>query len=105
MEKTDQTLKPNKLEPSMRSNKLSYRNWILTELVKIALLLGEEVTRERIDLTVDELLAIEPYHLSIAFATARQECKFFPRPAEILEFVKREKSKIRILERPGGDID
>ena len=101
MENQDQQPKPKKLELSMPSNKFSHRNWILAELAKIALLLGEEVAKERIELTVDELVHVRPDYLKAAFATARRECRFFPRPAEILEFVKREDSKIKILSRPG----
>ena len=75
------------------------------ELTRIAVLTGEEVSKERLALTVAELvdMKISPDHLKAAFRMARQECKFFPRPAAINEFVKREKSKIQIPTKPGGE--
>ncbi len=98
----NQPLKPDRPELITSSNKPAYRDWILMELKKIARLLGAEVTRERIDLTVDELLHIKPDDLQRAFAIARQELKFFPCPAEINAFVKRENTKLKILPYPGA---
>jgi hypothetical protein len=43
-------------------------------------------------LTTAELLDIEPHKLRNAFAVARQECKFFPKPCEIFEFIKRDRT-------------
>lgn len=45
----------------------------------------EEVTKECLCLTVQELIGIEPHRLDKAFARVRQELKFFPKPVEILE--------------------
>jgi hypothetical protein len=47
--------------------------------------MGEEVTKERLSLTADELVDIKQYRLVKAFARVRLELKFFPKPVEVLE--------------------
>jgi hypothetical protein len=53
-------------------------------------------------LTVAELLHIKQGDLEKAFDIARQECNFFPRPAEINAFVKRENNKLHLRAYPGA---
>lgn len=77
------------------------KKWIADELRKIAVLMGGEVTPERISLTVDELIHIDQDRLTKAFALARRECIYFPRPAEIIKLVRREP---QILSGPGGEL-
>jgi hypothetical protein len=99
----DQPQNPNRREstPPSSKNAPNYRDWIKQELKRIATLTGQVVTKERVALTIDELVNIEPRKLNNAFAAARLECKYFPTPAEIYEFIKREESKPRFLDAPG----
>ena len=101
----DQPRSLSRIEPSTPPEKSTpaYPHWILRELTKIAILLGEEIGPERLSLTVAELvnMNIKPDHLQGAFRMARQKCKFFPRPAEIFEFIRQEQSRVEILYAPG----
>jgi hypothetical protein len=78
-----------------------YGDWILDKLKEIAALTREEISEECLWLTVRELLDTEQYKLEKAFAMARKECKFFPRPCEIFEFIKRD-SQTLIIGRTKG---
>lgn len=63
----------------------AHAKWITNELTAIAILVGEEITLERIGLTVRELISIDQPGLDKAFARVRKELKFFPKPVEIIE--------------------
>lgn len=52
--------------------------------------MGEEISQERITLMAIELRDIEPAILDKALGRARQECKFFPKPADILGFIRQD---------------
>ena len=99
----NQPQNPDKKElpPPSSKNAPYYRDWIKQELKRIAILTGQVVTKERVALTIDELVNAEPRKLNKAFAATRLECKYFPTPAEIYEFIKREESKPRCLDAPG----
>lgn len=96
--RTPKPEKPKLLRPLSKSDP-SYAPWILDQLEEIALLMGEGVTPERLRLTMRELLNVDPKELDRAFALARQELKFFPKPADIFELLRRE--HIEILHAPG----
>lgn len=68
----------------------TYRAWILKELTIIALLIGDQVTQTRLELTTNELTSTDPRRLYKAFAEVRQKRKFFPKPADIFEILDRE---------------
>jgi hypothetical protein len=85
------------MQPTLLSTKPdAYADWIGEKLRQIAILMGETVTPERINLTVDELLQTPRRDLEKALAAARKECRFFPRPVEIFELIERENAKPRI---------
>lgn len=98
----DRTRSLSKTQPCAQLSKSLPKDtvWILAELGKIAVLMGEQVSPERLSLTLDELVDIPPDILRKAFAVARHECKWFPKPAEIFEIIQRN-WKPRILSRPG----
>lgn len=68
-------------------NKMGPWNWIGEKLNNIARLTGGQVTRDTINATRDELLAINVggYRLLRAFIRVRRECKHFPKPVEVIE--------------------
>jgi hypothetical protein len=78
--------------PRVERQSREYAEWIIRELTKIAVLMGEEISRERLSLMVSALMKmeIEPEPMRRALERAPSECKFFPRPAEIAEIAKRE---------------
>lgn len=78
---------PHSLSRTAPSTQLttSSPEWIALELGRIAILMGEEITKERLSLMVNELVSIEPKRLGKAFARVRRELKFFPKLVEILE--------------------
>ena len=90
----------SKMQPWLQLKKGSpdYAQWIMVELGKIAILMGEEISLERLSLTTEELLDVDPKDLSKGFRLARKECRFFPRPAEIFAFINRE--ELRIMAHP-----
>ena len=96
MEKPDQTRSLSRQTPSTQLNKPSprYAEWITLELGKIAILLGAEVSKERLSLMVVELSSLEPNRLRWALKQARKRCRFFPTPAEIYGFVGEGEEKI-----------
>jgi hypothetical protein len=90
----DQTRNLSKQTPLPQLKILSpeYRAWIGLELGKIAIQMREEISKECLSLMVSTLVEIEPNQLRRALELAPLELKFFPRPAEIYEIVKREAS-------------
>lgn len=66
-----------------------YAAWITEELRKIAVLFGETVSKERIALTVSELMAIDRKNLDKAFSEVRLKGHFFPKPSEVIEIIRR----------------
>ena len=87
---TNQSHGLSKTQQSMPLAKSSpvYAEWITVQLVKIAMLMGEQVSAERFALTVDELREIEPDVLNKAFAVARKQLRFFPKPGDIHEIIR-----------------
>jgi hypothetical protein len=65
-----------------------YAAWIAYQLTKLAVALGDDVTPERVAYTAVVLMRFEPLHLECALERAWCECKAFPKPAEIVDFLK-----------------
>jgi hypothetical protein len=54
--------------------------------------MGEEVTEERLTLTATRLVKEKPVPLAKALDTYCDEGKFFPKPADIIDIMKRQDS-------------
>ena len=69
-----------------------YAAWIACELTKLAIALGEDLSAphwtERIALTAEVLMEVEPLYLEWALQRARRECVIFPVPVEIFNFLR-----------------
>jgi hypothetical protein len=63
----------------------------------------EQVSSECLSFMTDDLLDADPKKLHAAFIAARKECKFFPKPAEILAFIKRDNPPFEIPTGPRGE--
>ena len=61
--------------------------WIVAELAKTAILFGQEVSRERLALTAQEISDLSRDELARAFASVRRNSRFFPTPADIRQAV------------------
>lgn len=83
----------SKTQPSHRltlSSTEKSEQQIAVELAKIAVLMGEELSPERLALTVAELQDIPPHLLDKAFAIVRREGRYFPRPGDIRAIIDRD---------------
>ena len=69
-----------------------YAAWIACELTKLAIALGEDLSAphwtERIALTAEVLMGVDPMYLEWAITRARHDCTLFPKPVEIFEFLR-----------------
>jgi hypothetical protein len=65
-----------------------YAAWIACQLARLAAALGESVSAERIALTAERLMGVEPLNLEWASGRARRECATFPKAVEIFDFLR-----------------
>lgn len=87
----DQIRSLSKMQPSTQLAALSpeYAEHLTVELMKLAVLMGEQVSEERLALTLAEIADIAPRDLEKGLALCRREGKWFPKPGEIREMVMR----------------
>lgn len=76
-----------KSQPDRQLMKFStaYEQWITVELGKLAILTGEQVSAERLLLTIAEIREFPQSALDKAFSFLRKNARRFPSPAEIRE--------------------
>lgn len=86
----EHSLSKMQASPLVKQSSRDYAEWITTELVKIAVLMGEEISQERYAMTIAELQDIQPNLLEYAFAVVRKEGRYFPRPGDIREIISRD---------------
>ena len=65
-----------------------YVAWIVEELGIIAILLGAEVSEERLLLTANAVKQYPPRKLAHAFSQCQIKCRFFPVPADIIDHIE-----------------
>lgn len=102
MEDQPRSLSKSEPWPKLRKQSPEYAKWIMRELGRMAVEMREEVSSECLSFMTDDLLDTDPGKLNSAIKAARLECRFFPKVAEILAFIKRDNSKIQILKGPVG---
>jgi hypothetical protein len=79
----------NQLSTQPTASLRDYTAWVTMELGRIAILLGENPSEERLTLTVSEITDIPRDLLVKAFAEIRRNGRYFPKPVEIREIAYR----------------
>jgi hypothetical protein len=87
----DHELISNRLPPSttLQPQSPQLQAWIIGQLAEIAVIFGEEITPERYRLMSEVLMTESHKGLAQAFEFCKRQCKYFPRPADVLERIER----------------